>query len=624
MKKYIFVLAAAILVYSAFLSLAAVNAYQYEPSWFTSPAYDDVYFISSSREMYEFILLVNEGCDFSGKTVCLTESVTLLLASGTEKPFCGTFNGLGNTIYIRSGSKSALFSELDGAEILDLTVSTTGTVTLPQDDYGAPVAIISNNTLFDGVRVTGGFEFTSDTDGGEETEMYSGMFVGYAEATDFFNCVSDVISSGRFGAFAGAAALCTVENCFSGSAAPFIDMQECRFKNVLCTDELEEQGVLNYGAFAGADDAVTAMNAAAEKDPDYDRWLIERAKPYVHIHTVKKVDETPATCSEKGRITYICECGKTVLDSSLPTIPHVFGNEGTVFAPTCVAEGYTLHICDVCGQRIISDTVPKTDHVSELVGALEPTCVKRGYTGDLVCVVCGAVVEKGRTIKATGQHEWGNMEITKEPTADESGYVTLYCLNCSAKSVEEIPALGHIALEYVYFDTNQHRAECTCGEEYYYKNHNWDAGVSVKEPTADEEGEILYTCTVCKGTKKVTVAALGHDIKEWKPYDETYHAADCSCGEPHKEEHSYDGGADGRTRIEDGVLYKCTVYTCVVCGAQKTVEEMMETVEPGGENQAPTAAVVDTRMTVAIIAGFAILLAGGVIATAFIRKSDVK
>ena len=175
MKKLFVIAAAAILMCAAFLPFAAVNAYRIEPSWFTSPAYDDVYFISSAREVYEFILLVNDGCDFSGKTVCLTESVTLLLSSGAEKPFRGSFNGLGNTVYIRSGSKSALFSELDGAEILDLTVSTSGKVTLPQGDYGSPVAVTAENSLFDGVRVTGEFEFTSDTGGGEN-EMYSRFF----------------------------------------------------------------------------------------------------------------------------------------------------------------------------------------------------------------------------------------------------------------------------------------------------------------------------------------------------------------------------------------------------------------------------------------------------------------
>ena len=264
-------------------------------------------------------------------------------------------------------------------------------------------------------------------------------------------------------------------------------MQECGFQNVLYPGEPHEQGILNYGAFADADEAVRTMNLTAESDPDYDHWLVELTKPYVHIHSVGEVVETAATCSQKGRVAYICECGKALLDCSFPMIPHSYSDNGSVVEPTCTEEGYTLHICDVCGQQIITDKVPETDHVTELVGVLEPTCLKRGYTGDLVCAVCGTVVEKGTSVKATGQHDWGNAEITKAPTADESGYVTLYCLNCNLKTVEEIPALGHIALEYVYYNEDQHRAECTCGEEYYYGNHKWDAGVVIKEPTADEE-----------------------------------------------------------------------------------------------------------------------------------------
>ena len=625
MKKILFVLVASvILMYSVFLPFAAVNAYPNEPSWFTSPEYEDVYTISSASGMYEFIQLINDGCDFFGKTVCLTESVTLLLSSGAERPFRGSFNGLGNTIYIRSGSKSPLFSELDGAEIRNFTVTANGTVTLLQGDFGAPVAISAENTLFDGIRVTGRFEFERDDDGGDEDEMFTGMIAGYAGSSTFVNCVCDVTSGSEYGSFAGAADFCGAENCFSGGPRPFTDMNECDFDNVMSVGAFEAEGVLGYGNFALADDAVRAMNAAVAGDPDYNYWLVERSKPYVHLHTAEKTDGTPATCVQKGQTSYVCTCGKTLLECTVPMTEHTYSDEGTVVEPTCTEEGYTLHICTVCGHEVVSDRTPKADHVTELVGAVEPTCSKRGYTGDFVCINCGKVIEKGMSVRATGQHEWGNMEITKEPTVDKPGYVTMRCVNCNAKTVEEIPALGHVPLEYTYFDEDQHRAECTCGEEYYFENHKWDAGVTVKEATADEDGEILYTCTVCGTSKTVAVAALGHDMGEWQPYDETYHAAECSCGELHKEEHEFDDGIEGETRFEDGVGYKSTLYTCIICGAQKTAEEKIEAGQGGGENPDLVISPARSKITAVLIAVFAILFVGGVAATVFIRKSDVK
>ena len=47
-------------------------------------------------------------------------------------------------------------------------------------------------------------------------------------------------------------------------------------------------------------------------------------------------------------------------------------------------------------------------------------------------------------------------------------------------------------------------------------SHKWDKGIVTKEPSCKEEGEILYTCSVCKGTKVEALAKTdNHQWREW-------------------------------------------------------------------------------------------------------------
>ena len=47
-------------------------------------------------------------------------------------------------------------------------------------------------------------------------------------------------------------------------------------------------------------------------------------------------------------------------------------------------------------------------------------------------------------------------------------------------------------------------------------SHLWDKGKVTKEPSCKEEGEILYTCSVCKGTKVEALAKTdNHQWREW-------------------------------------------------------------------------------------------------------------
>ena len=115
-------------------------------------------------------------------------------------------------------------------------------------------------------------------------------------------------------------------------------------------------------------------------------------------------------------------------------------------AATCTEDGYTGDVvCKVCGKVITKGEVIKaTGHDTEIVGAKKPTCTEDGYTGDEVCKTCGVTVKKGEVIPATGH----DTEIVgaKEPTCTEDGYTgDLVCKTCgeTVKKGEVIKATGH-------------------------------------------------------------------------------------------------------------------------------------------------------------------------------------
>ena len=83
-------------------------------------------------------------------------------------------------------------------------------------------------------------------------------------------------------------------------------------------------------------------------------------------------------------------------------------------------------------------------HTTELQNAKDATCTTDGYTGDLVCTVCGTVVKEGETIKATGHTQ--ETIPGKEATCTQDGLTEgTKCSVCQEilKEQEVIKATGH-------------------------------------------------------------------------------------------------------------------------------------------------------------------------------------
>ena len=64
-------------------------------------------------------------------------------------------------------------------------------------------------------------------------------------------------------------------------------------------------------------------------------------------------------------------------------------------------------------------------------------------------------------------------------------------------------------------DENNHWKEYTCCQVHADEGiHQWGEGRETKSPTCTAAGEKTYTCSVCSGTKKETLDALGHNYSE--------------------------------------------------------------------------------------------------------------
>ena len=133
-----------------------------------------------------------------------------------------------------------------------------------------------------------------------------------------------------------------------------------------------------------------------------------------------------ATCGEPGVMTYTCTlCGATYTKAIPATGAHTWDGGRVVREATCTIPGKITYTCKVCG-AVKSELIPELGHKPVLKNAVKATQTMAGYSGDLVCSVCGTVLELGHRISPVGElNPWtltgGIPKIPKqeEPKAEE-------------------------------------------------------------------------------------------------------------------------------------------------------------------------------------------------------------
>ena len=166
---------------------------------------------------------------------------------------------------------------------------------------------------------------------------------------------------------------------------------------------------------------------------------------------------------------------------------------------------------------------------TELRNALEATCTTDGYTGDICCVDCGKIIEKGTVIPHTG-HDYISA-VTKEPACTTDGVETYTCSLCGDTYTVPIPATGHV---HSTLDESTVIAP-TCTKDGYTGDYKCDVcsavtqkgsvvnklghdyvAVSITDPTCTEQGYTTYTCSRCYDSYNDNyVPSAGHSFGEW-------------------------------------------------------------------------------------------------------------
>ena len=171
----------------------------------------------------------------------------------------------------------------------------------------------------------------------------------------------------------------------------------------------------------------------------------------------------------------------------------------------------------------------KCEHSWELDRMLqEPTCTKAGTAVYRCSGICG--IEKAEEVEALG-HIWDEGSITKEATCTANGTKTYTCTRsgCGKKKTEVITKLGHSYEENYTVDKEATCAEAGSKSRHCVRcdaktgvrtikalGHKWNSGKITTAATCTRKGIRTYTCTVCKATKKESIAAKGHKWSAWK------------------------------------------------------------------------------------------------------------
>lgn len=260
--------------------------------------------------------------------------------------------------------------------------------------------------------------------------------------------IPDSVKTLGEGVFSGCAALKEVKipgevtvipkNAFSGCAAlesvsipaSVTAIKEAAFDG--CT-------ALKNVTFLGKDDEWSRVTIDGSNEALKDAHKSFASHTHSYVDTV-----TAPTCTANGYTVHKCSCGDTKTDSYTKMLGHSYQGgicvrcgvledhkhdfKQTVTAPTCISEGFTTYTC-ACGESYKKNYVSALEHKPELKNEKKAGCLKGGYTGDEVCTVCGKVFKAGSVILALGHST--ELRNEKAATCVNGGYTgDLVCVRC--------------------------------------------------------------------------------------------------------------------------------------------------------------------------------------------------
>ncbi|HHU83546.1 MAG TPA: hypothetical protein GXZ23_00005, partial [Clostridiales bacterium] len=166
------------------------------------------------------------------------------------------------------------------------------------------------------------------------------------------------------------------------------------------------------------------------------------------------VVDIAATCVSTGIDKRTCSCGEfETRVSNINSNNHTGNTELRNYkAPTYSETGYSGDIhCSDCGAMLeeghILPILSDCPHLNTTIqNAVEATCTSEGYTGDTYCFDCTNIVEYGQVTSALG-HNFGEWEVVTEATCTTDGQRKHECGRCHVIEYETLTKLGHSMTE---------------------------------------------------------------------------------------------------------------------------------------------------------------------------------
>ena len=239
------------------------------------------------------------------------------------------------------------------------------------------------------------------------------------------------------------------------------------------------------------------------------------------------IEEIPATCTGKGKITRKCViCGEMLIEETAK-LEHQVGIYIVTVKPTCEKMGVKERSCDLCGEKKSMPVKALGHAFGEFAETTKPTCTQDGEK-TRVCGNEGCNKKETEPVKALG-HEFGAFAETTKATCTQNGEKTSTCTRngCNEAKTEAIKALGHEFGDFVETtkatctQNGEKTSTCTrsgCNEAKTEAvkalGHEFGAFVETTKATCTQNGEKTSTCTRsgCNETKTETVNALGHEF----------------------------------------------------------------------------------------------------------------
>ena len=336
--------------------------------------------------------------------------------------------------------------------------------------------------------------------------------------------------------------------------------------------------------------------------PSYTEWTCGNNCGHAYItvtgtadgHNYEATETEMATCDADGEISYKCkDCGAEYTEVT-PKLGHNY--ETSKVDATCTTSGYTLYTCKNNTAHTYKEfnSEPNGHSLGAWTVTLAPTDIADG-TKERGCSECNykeiqiipALIHKmveAENVAATCTTEG---HITYKCSLTHEGYSEA----CTYSYTVTLPAVAHSLITEKsepncdkdgFIRTKCNNDACDYVKEIKIEKlgHNWDDGVTTPS-TCQKQGNILYTCLRCGGTKTVMLELAQHTMVL---DTEASKAATCTSRGYETYKCSADGCTYGYSILGDKptghqkTKVETTASTCKMSGMKKTICEDCNTI----------------------------------------------